>query len=177
MKRLALMLLALAACAAPEPINGGNLPGIKMIYPDPATTDSLPLNAEGSLQTLLVFDVINFELVAPENNVDNVDGQGHVHAFLNDDYIPASALFLEIDSKELGQEFEAGDIITLRIDLRRNDHSALPDCNPCTQSIEVPAVEAESSEDDSSAEERFHDWLDEQDDPALDDLRFEEPVP
>ena len=179
MMRLAWTLFALAACAAPQPVTEGQLPSLDLIYPDPATTESLPVDASGTLETLIVFDVQNFELVAPENNLDIVDGQGHVHAFLNDEYIPVSQRFLNVVSSDLGQVFEDGDIVQIRIDLRNNQHAPVAECDPCTQSIEVPAALVESSDepDGGSATRRFLDWLDEQDDPRFDDFDVEGILP
>lgn len=69
-------LLTCAGCPPPEPIVGD--PSIEVLFPLP--NQEITLNADCEIDTLIVVDVDNLDLVEPSDDfIEPVDGQGHWH--------------------------------------------------------------------------------------------------
>lgn len=140
-----LALLAATACAPPGQLQGVSLePGIRLVYPDPLETTQLPLDEDGELQFLVVVELLGMDFVEPSNGLDPVDGEGHWHLFLDEQYTAPKKLYHELVATELNPEgtFTVGTTVTLSVDIRNNDHSPFDSCDPsCTDSIEFTIAE------------------------------------
>ncbi len=123
-----------AGCAPPSLDGASGPPTIHLLYPQPGSSDlfadtddpsefHMQLDADNTLRFVAVVEFENVTFVPPAS--DPVDGEAHWHLYLDADYKPGNALYVEaafpMDPVGIGNPH------TLSARLQQNDHSEL-DC-------------------------------------------------
>jgi hypothetical protein len=148
MVSLMLASTALVACAPPAAPDVGATgePAIAIAHP-PRDVGTVMLNADGSLEMLVVVDTDNIELTNPYvENIDAVEGQGHWHAQLgNIEGYQASfepSLMFTVPNDQINPG-----IVRLTVSLQNNLHSDLDEFENWESSIEFELVPFSEPED------------------------------
>lgn len=136
--------LAASACEPPDPIGEVGEPAIAILHPA-ADVGTIPMvqTPEGLvLDVLLVVDIDGFEFVEPNTVLEDVEGEGHYHFFVNESYLgPPPQQFIRYVSEP--DEWEVGQQMALRVELATHTHILLGTPDSVAQ-IEFTAGEAEA---------------------------------
>ena len=151
----ACMIVSLVGCAPPpefQAVGGPTDPAVRIAFPpaiDPSGSGPFQLREEEPGAGWLLFvaiDVDNFEMVDPydQENSEPVDGQGHWHLEVFGEETPvAGDAFTELEI--IGEPHAVGDLVTVRAELKQNDHQPVLDesNNEVAATVEIQLAAAE----------------------------------
>ena len=91
----------------------------------------------------IIVDVDDFELVDPQAMSGNVDGQGHWHLVVNNDYQPSMWHSSTATYDKLSGTYQDGDVLRVEPSLQDNSHNFISDT--ATSVIELIVVDPDDS--------------------------------
>jgi len=144
MPRSSVLLSAvfLAACQPPPLVGGSGDPSIEIIAPAD-DVGQIPLQADGSLAFFLSVDVDGIEWVRPSESAgEPVEGEGHFHFHLNNEYIGPPEEQLILFQSEIG-EYPVDTAMIVRVSLATNDHVDLDEFVGWEDIVEFTVVAAQ----------------------------------
>ncbi|MEN0062805.1 MAG: hypothetical protein AAGA48_11690 [Myxococcota bacterium] len=121
--RVALLIGSIVmACAPPDPITVNAGPAIEVKFPEQGQT--LTLNDNCEIETILVVDIDGLTLVDPEDDREPVDGEGHWHGgpSLERGFCRSAATWCDDYDRE---SFSDGSNVLLSVSLVTNNHLPL----------------------------------------------------